>query len=104
MIIATLYPANGSPTNFSLDDLGLQNHNGGLKASVERVASVLGCKPELVDILASGDGCMAFSIFDCEDNVNSEAMDALTQSTGHQFDKLEEDHIIRGPVLLVRKV
>lgn len=104
MIIATLYPAQGNPINFSLDELGLQNIQGGLKPSVERLAVVLGCRPELVDVLASGDGCMAFSIFDYEGAINSEAMDALAQTTGYRFDVLDDNHVIRGPVPIVRKV
>lgn len=104
MIIATLYPAEGSPVNFSLDELDLQNAEGGLKPSVERIAIVLGCRPELVDVLASEDSCMAFSIFDYEGDVNSEAMDALAKTTGYRFDVLDDNHVIQGPVLIIRKV
>lgn len=65
------------------------------------VPGLLHCAPELVDVLASGQGYVAYSVFDCEGEVNPEAMAALGALTGVSFDAGNEDELLRGPVLVV---
>lgn len=66
-------------------------------------ADLLQCPPAQIDVLASGLGYMAFSVFDHEGEINLEAMRVLTQLTGISFNVDEEDEVLRGPILIVRE-
>jgi hypothetical protein len=70
----------------------------------ERVSAVLGCVPELVDVLATGPDYVAFSIFDSEDSVNLPAMAAMSDVSGSAFSEDDEDTVLRGPILVVKAV
>ena len=52
-------------------------------------------------MLASGQGYIVYSIFDCEGEINPEAMAAVGAVTGMSFDIENEDEVLRGPVLVV---
>lgn len=104
MIVATLYPAQGISEIVSLDRLGIRAALDNFMPSLEHVALLLGCNSLLVDVLATGNDYVSFSIFDYEcDTVNLEAMVTLSQLTGCQFDMTDDDQVLRGPVLLVQR-
>ena len=65
------------------------------------VPGLLHCAPELVDVLASGQGYIVYSIFDCEGEMNPEAMTIVGTLTGESFNAENEDEVLRGPVLVV---
>ena len=65
------------------------------------VPTLLGCVSELVDVLACGPSYVAYSIFDCEGEVNPAAMEAVAKASGVSFDLDDEDAILCGAVLVV---
>lgn len=67
----------------------------------DEVPSLLGCVPELVDILACGPCYVAYSIFDSEGDVNPAAMNAVAKVSGIGFDLNDNDEILCGPVLVI---
>lgn len=75
----------------------------GFAQVTEQVPALLGCAPELVDVLASGLDYVAYSVFDSEEAVNEAAMMAVTAVSGVAFDATDEDMILCGPVLLLQK-
>ena len=68
----------------------------------EQVPALLGCTLGLVDVLASGPGYVAYSVFDCEGETNYAAMDAVAVVSGVTFDPDNEDSVLCGPVLVVQ--
>ena len=66
----------------------------------EQVPFLLGCRPELVDVLASGPAYVVFTVFDCDGGINQTAMSAAAVS-GVRFDIADEDQVLRGPVLVL---
>ena len=62
---------------------------------VERVAGLLGCAPNMVDVLATGNDYAMYSVFDCEGDVNPIAMEVFTALTGVPCD----NEPLRGPIL-----
>ena len=103
MTDATLYTTQGKSETVPLNRLGLHFEFREYANSIDHIAVILDCSPSLVDILATGDVYVAFSIFDYEGAVNIEAMRALAQLTGYRFDTLDEDQILRGPILLIQQ-
>ncbi|MGI4734142.1 MAG: hypothetical protein ACRYG7_03095 [Janthinobacterium lividum] len=57
----------------------------------------------MIDVLASGPDYVAYSIFDYEGDVNPAAMAAVAEVSGMSFDSDDEDAVLQGPVLLVRR-
>jgi len=98
---ATLYQPSAVPQPVS--DQGLWTPQAALPFGglADLVPSLLHCAPKLVDVLASGQGYIIYSVFDCEDEVNPEAMTAVEALTGRSFDIENEDEALRGPVLVV---
>jgi hypothetical protein len=98
---ATLYQPAASPQPVS--DQGLWTPQAALPFSglADLVPGLLHCAPELVDVLASGHKYIVYSIFDCEGEMNPEAMAAVEALTGMPFDAENEDEVLRGPVLVV---
>lgn len=68
-----------------------------------QAAALLGCTPSLVDVLVNGEGYTVYTIFDSEGEVNPMATQVVMALTGIDFDTANEDELLRGPVLIVRK-
>ncbi|WP_345051056.1 hypothetical protein [Hymenobacter glaciei] len=73
----------------------------GFARVTEQVPALLGCRPELVDVLACGPEYVAYSVFDCEGETNQAAMAAVAAVTGVAFKAEDEDAVLRGAVLVV---
>lgn len=99
---ATLYNPQLDPAQVDSNGLSLPDKATGLANIPEQVAVMLDCSPDLVDVLACGPHYVAYSIFDSEQNINLSAMQALTELTGTVFETDDEDHVLRGPVLVVQ--
>ena len=97
---AILYIPQQQPQSIDNNGLVLPDPISRLVATPERVSQLLGCAPALVDVLASGSNYVAYSIFDCEGQINQNAMEALSDLTGVKFGN-NEDEILRGAVLVV---
>jgi hypothetical protein len=100
---ATLYLPNKPPQPMTVEGLVLHNLAADFTHVPEQVAVLLGCSPGMVDVLASGLGYVAYSVFDSEDDVNLEAMDAVTKVSGVSFDLDDEDTILRGVILIAQE-
>jgi hypothetical protein len=98
---ATLYAPHQSPQPISVEGLTLPDPLSGFVNVPERISVLLGCTPELVDILVSNTNYVAYAIFDCEEQVNDAAMIALTELTGAKFGD-DEDEILRGTILVIQ--
>ena len=99
---ATLYPPQHTPYTVSVDGLSMPESATGLARVPQQVPVLLDCAPELVDVLASGPGYVAYSIFDCEGPINHAAMAAVAEVSEVAFDTADEDAVLRGAVLVVR--
>ena len=100
-ITAILFMPQQQPLTVSVDGLALPDPKSGFAAVSERIAELLGCAPDLVDVLASGADYVAYSVFDCEGPVNQAGMAAVAEVSGVAFDMDDEDAILCGPVLIV---
>lgn len=100
---ALLFLPKQQPRVVNVGGLPFPDTKTGLVSVPEQVPALLGCPPGLVDILASGPDYIAYSIFDCEGDVNLAAMDAVAKVSGVSFDANEEDEVLRGPVLLMTR-
>jgi len=100
---ATLYLPYQLPQAVSVDGLSLPDPVTGLARVSEQVPVLMGCARGLVDVLASGPGYVAYSVFDCEGPVNEAAMTAVAEMSGVGFDLADEDAVLCGPVLVVRQ-
>ena len=98
---ATLYLPQQPPQPVSTEGLTMPNPTTGLVGVPASVPELLGCAANLVDVLASGLGYVAYSIFDCEDDMNPAAMEAVAQISGVSFAFDDEDAVLRGAVLVV---
>jgi len=85
----------------SSEGLYLPDSETGLVPTSEVAAILLGCAPQVVDILACGPNWVMYSIFDHEGAANAQAMAVLSQMTGYELNMSDDDQIMRGPVLLV---
>lgn len=99
---AILYNPHFDPTQVASTGLHLPDKTTGQVTVPEQVAVLLDCSPGLVDVLACGPHYVAYSIFDSEQDINLAAMHALAELTGISFEADEEDHVLRGPVLVVK--
>lgn len=99
----TLYLPNQQPQIITGETLNLPDETTSYVVVQERVSVLLNCQPELVDVLASGQGYVAYSVFDSEQEINTMAMQAVEVLSGEVFDQEEEDSVLRGPVLVVTK-
>lgn len=95
-----LYTPNEPPQGLSPDGFLLPNLSGFAHVTA-RVAEELNCSLGLVDVLDTGPGYVAYSIFDCEDEPNDTAMQALTAISRHPYDPENEDDQLRGRILVV---
>lgn len=100
---ATLYLPHHFPQAVPTVGLVLPDPTTGLASVPDAVPTLLGCAPKLVDVLACGPSYVAYSIFDCEDEVNPTAMEAVAKVSGVSFDLGDEDATLCGAVLVVTK-
>lgn len=100
-MIATLYLPQQQPRAVPSSGLSMPDPTTGFAKVPEQVPTLLGCVPELVDVLASGPGYVAYSVFDSEGEVNYAAMDAVAEVSGIPFEPEDEDIVLRGPVMVV---
>ncbi len=98
---ATLYIPHQLPQVVSIEGLSLPDPATGFARVPERVPVLLDCAPELVDVLASGLGYVAYSVFDCEGPMNEAAMAAVSEVSGVAFDAEDDNIALCGPVLVV---
>ena len=99
---ATLYLPQQPPSIVSAQGLCIPNATTGFVRIPAQVPALLGCALELVDVLASGPDYVAYSIFDCEGDINPAAMAAVAEVSGVSFDLSDEDTLLCGAVLVVR--
>ncbi|WP_223653152.1 hypothetical protein [Hymenobacter psoromatis] len=97
----TLYLPQQPPQAVPVEGLSMPDPATGFARVPERVPVLLDCAPELVDVLASGPGYVAYSVFDCEGPANPAAMVAVAAVSGVAFDSEDEDTVLRGAVLVV---
>lgn len=100
---ATLYLPNQLPQPVVVEGIIIHSLASEFAHVPEQVAVLLGCVPNMVDVLASGLGYVAYSVFDSEDEVNLEAMSAITKVLGVSFDLDDEDTILRGAILIAQE-
>jgi hypothetical protein len=99
-MIVTLYIPNKipqvlSPNNFPpLDATGLAQ-------IPDLVSKEFGCEPNLIDVLDTGPGYVAYSICDCEGELNQSAMQALMAISRYPYDPEDIDQQLRGPILII---
>ena len=90
----SLYKPAEEPMLFTPNEFSKDIHVNGM-LPVERVAGLLGCAPNMVDVLATGNDYAMYSVFDCEGDVNPIAMEVFTVLTGVPCN----DEPLRGPIL-----
>lgn len=100
-MIATLYLPHKNPQPVSTEGLSLPDPVTSFATVPEQVPVLMGCARNLVDVLVSGPGYVAYSVFDCEGPVNEAAMAAVAEVSGVGFDSIDEDAVLCGPVLVV---
>ena len=98
---ATLYLPQQPPLEVPVEGLCMPDSVTGFARVPEQVPALLGCAPELVDVLACGPEYVAYSVFGCEGDANLAAMAAVAAISGFAFDVEDEDAVLCGPVLLV---
>ena len=103
MITATLYQPQHVPQSIPADGLSLPDPGTGFARVQEQVATMLGCSLSLVDVLASSTHYVAYSVFDCQGELNIEAMTAVSSLTGIAFDPNSNDEALLGPILIVQQ-
>jgi hypothetical protein len=101
-MVATLYLPGQLPQAVSTTGLLLPDPATRFSRVPEQVPVLLNCVLELVDVLASGPGYVVYSVFDCEEPINLEAMTAVAEVSGVVFDPDDEDALLCGAVLVVR--
>ena len=98
----TLYQPGQTALPVDQTGFALPVNAGGQFASVPPQAAVLlGCAPNLVDVLANRPVYVVYTVFDCDDEANPTAMQAVAELTGISFDATNEDELLRGAVLIV---
>lgn len=98
---AILYLPHQLPQEVSTEGLVMPDSATKFAKVPEQVAVLMNCALGLVDVLATGPGYVAYSIFDCEGPVNLPAMTAVSKVSGTVFDPEDEFATLCGAVLLV---
>ena len=70
----TLYQPGREPEAVEPGGFITQPESGQIVQNAARAAELLGCAPELADVLACGTGYLVYSVFDYEGNANPAAM------------------------------
>lgn len=98
---ATLYKPGKLPEDIPTEGFSIQSGSDQIVQNANRAALLLGCALALVDVLACGSGYLVYSVFDYEGQINPAAMMAVTEVSGIEFDLLNEDELLQGPVLVI---
>jgi hypothetical protein len=101
-VTVTLYLPGQQPTTESAEGFSALRTIPFAEVPLQ-VAVLLGCVPNLVDVLANGEGYVVYTVFDSEEPANLGATQAAAELTGIEFDIENEDDLLRGPVLIVRQ-
>lgn len=101
---ATLYLPHQLPQAVSIEGLVLPDPITGFVRVPGQVPVLMSCEPSLVDVLATGPGYVAYSIFDCEGPVNLPAMTAVSKVSGIVFDPKDDFTTLCGAILLVTDI
>ena len=96
----TLYLPDQAPKVVSEAGFRLDEGSGQVIQNSARAAEVLGCDPGMIDVLACGAGYLVYTIFDHEGETNFPAMGVVAEITSIEFDVLDGDAVLRGPVLV----
>lgn len=100
-MLATLYHPDQAPATVEAAGFTLPATSTDFTRDADRAAAALGCAPGLVDVLDSGPGYVAYSIFDFEGAPNPAAMSALAAISAHSYDIADDDQVLQGPVLVI---
>jgi hypothetical protein len=96
LVTITLYKPMEPPIDIPVadftDDLGYEK-----TLPVERIAEILGCAPWLVDVLASDEHYVMYSVFDSEEPENPAANAIFLELTTVDV----EDDALCGPILVI---
>ena len=101
MLHATLYLPEHAPRPIHFDDLHAISSVNNFMHIPPDIPALLKCRPELVDVLASGPKYIIYSVFDATGKTNPEAMKMVAQLSGIILDVTNEDEILRGPVIIL---
>ncbi|MDO7851369.1 hypothetical protein [Hymenobacter convexus] len=99
--IANLYRPGQPPQPIPAEQFALPDASGRAQVT-QAVADALGCHVSLLDVLASGPGYVAYSIFDCEGDVNAAVIPLLKAVTKTEWGNENEDEVLRGNILVIR--
>jgi hypothetical protein len=102
-MVATLYLPQHSQQVTSTEGLKLPAPPNYYAFVTEKVAALLGCTQEQVDVLDSGADYVAYSIFDSEGELNPEASLALATVSSNSFNLADEGRYLRGPILILTR-
>jgi hypothetical protein len=97
----TLYQQGREPEAVEPGGFITQPESGQIVQNVARAAELLGCAPELADVLACGTGYLVYSVFDYEGDANPAAMAVVAELSGTELDPMNEDEVLQGPVLVI---
>lgn len=98
---ATLYQPNLQPVAISATGFSQDTISGQILQNSVIAAEALCCETGLIDVLACGAGYLVYTIFDYEGEANFTAMAVVAKISGIEFDVLDDDVVLRGPVLVV---
>ena len=70
IMLVTLYTPGQPPRTIEPEGFALPNPDTGLAQVTSDIAQELGCAPGLVDVMDCGPDFAAYTIFDCEGEVN----------------------------------
>ena len=99
---ATLYQPNMQPLDILANSFSQDASSGQILQNSVKAAEVLGCDLGMLDVLACGVGYLVYTIFDHEGEANFPAMAIVAKINGIAFDALDDDAVLRGPVLVVQ--
>ncbi|RZJ57967.1 MAG: hypothetical protein EOO55_02135 [Hymenobacter sp.] len=99
---ATLYLPGQAPQLVSTTGLTLPDPNSGYAYPTQAVATLLECRVEALDVLATGLAYVVWTVFDFEEGpANLAAMAEVGRLTGMAFEPEDETAELRGPVLVL---
>ncbi len=100
---ATLFLPNEEPIEVPVEGLHLPDASTGFVPASIAAASLLGCNPNLVDILACGPEYVAYSVFGCEAGPpNKLAKEKISLITDVPFNLEDEEAELYGAILIVQ--
>lgn len=99
---ATLYLPGQVPQVVSATSLRLPDPTSANAYATPAVASLLKCREEALDVLATGPDYVVWMVFDYEEGpANLAAMEEVSRLTGTAFEPGDDSTELRGPVLVL---